>query len=473
MSEHCGYIVQIKDLRKHTNADRLQIATIFGNNVVVDLNTHVGDVGVFFPVDLQLSERFCQVNDLVRRKDENGNQAGGFLEADKRNIRAIRLRGEKSEGLFMPLTCLADFCTISDLKVGDRIDVLNGEEICKKYIPRRNPNGGGYRGYHAHKPKVNFAPTFHEHIETEQLAYNLDKFRNGDIVQLTLKMHGTSGRTGYLPLVRFKKQHWWQKLLKMHPRQYLEYGYVTGTRRVVLSDTSRGGYYESDDFRHAMAKKFEGKLRRGEVVYYEIVGFQGPNGAPIMGQVQNSKIKDKEFSKKYGDVTTFSYGCDQSGDYEWKLEESVEGVTGDPIGVPPCCEVYVYRMTMVNEDGDEVDYSPAQIKARCEQMCVNVVPEFYTFIIPDFVQLPDDVGSPQQVNAGEYVVRQVERFFDGPDPIGKTHVREGVVARILNRPGFAVYKHKNFSFKVLSNIITDELTDEQADSLSSDILEEM
>jgi hypothetical protein len=60
--------------------------------------------------------------------------------------------------------------------------------------------------------------------------------------------------------------------------------------------------------------------------------------------------------------------------------------------------------------------------------------------------------------AGEWVVRQVEQFFDGPDPIGKTHVREGVVTRICNRTNFAVYKHKNFSFKVLEGIAKDEAT---------------
>ena len=456
MAVHCGYIVQIKELRKHTNADRLQIATIFGNDVVVGLETKVGDVGVYFPTDIQLSERFCQVNDLVRRKDENGNQAGGFLDPDKRNIKAIKLRGEKSEGLFMPLVSLADFCTISDLKPGDKIDTLNGEEICRKYIPRRNPNAGGYRGYKPHKAKANIAPLFFEHVETEQLAYNLDKFRAGDIVQLTLKMHGTSGRTGYLPLVTENKRHWWHKLFRKHPGTHLEYGYITGTRRVVLDGKHTGGYYDSDDFREAMAKKFEGKLRKNETVYYEIVGFQGKNGAPIMAECANSKVKDKEFSRIYGDKTTFSYGCEQSGDFEWKLEESIEGEVGDIVGVPPCCEVYVYRMTMVNDDGDVVEYSPAQIKARCEQMNVEVVPEFETFIIPDCVQLPDDVGSPSQVNPGEYVVRKVEQYYDGPDPIGKKHVREGVVARILNRPSFAVYKMKNFSFRVLEGIIKDE-----------------
>lgn len=69
-SEHVGYIVQIKELQKHPNADRLQIAIIFGASVIVDLKTKVGDLGVYFPIDLQLSEEYCRENDLVRRKDE-------------------------------------------------------------------------------------------------------------------------------------------------------------------------------------------------------------------------------------------------------------------------------------------------------------------------------------------------------------------------------------------------------------------
>ena len=435
-----AYVVKVEQLRKHTNADRLQIATFFGNDTIVDLGVKVGDRGVYFPSDGQLSERFCQVNNLVRRKDENGNEVGGYLDPVKRNIKPLKLRGEKSDGLYLPITCLTDFCMISDLKPGDTIDVVNGEEICRKYIPRQS-RMPGKPGSSSNRPaKKNIAPTFYEHVETEQLAYNLNKFKPGDIVQLTLKMHGTSGRTGYLPLVTEDKRTFFQRLFRRPAHTHLEYGYITGTRRVVLSNGHTGGWYESDDFRHAMAKKFEGKLLRGEVAYYEIVGFQGPNGAPIMGQVQNSKIKDKEFSKQYGDVTTFSYGCEQSGNYDT---------------TPPCCEIYVYRMTMVNEDGDVVEYSPAQIRYRCEQMGVNVVPEFETFIIPPIQGTPD-TEYPNFNAAGEYVVRKVEQYFDGPDPVGKTHVREGVVSRILNRNTFAVYKHKNFSFKVLEGIAKDE-----------------
>lgn len=463
---YCGYVVKVEKIRKHENADRLQIATFFGNDTVVGLDTQMGQMGIYFPCDLQLSAEFCAANDLVRRKDENGNPAGGYLDPDKRNIKAVKLRGEKSDGLFMPITCLASFGPISDLKVGDTIDIFNGVEICKKYIPKRQHRSYSGGGKGSGKAKANFAPTFYEHVDTAQLAYSLGDFRVGDTVELSLKMHGTSARTGYLPLVKRAKPTLWERIRRRPGKEYTEYGYVTGTRRVVLDDKHSGGFYSDNEFRHQMAKKFEDKLHKGEVVYYEIVGFVNES-TPIMASVKNSKIKDKAFSKQYGEETVFSYGCDPCGD--WEPSVNMTEVHNEPIvETAPRCEVYVYRMTMTNEDGDVVEMSPDQVRYRCEQMGVKTVPVFERFIIPEYEEVEtdeiveDDYGGTDvltelvAVNPGEYVLRKVEEYFDGPDPIGKTHIREGVVARIVNRPNIAVYKHKNFNFKVLESIIKDE-----------------
>lgn len=443
---HCGYVVEIKELRKHSNADRLQIATIFGKSVIVGMDTQVGAIGIYFPEDLQLSERYCAVNDLVRRKDENGKPCGGYLEPGKRNIRTLKLRGEHSEGLFMPLTSLTDFCPISDLKVGDTISVVNGEEICCKYVPISH-NHEHHKGSPVYRAKVDYAPLFVQHVDTQQLAYNLGDFKPGDIIQLTLKMHGSSQRMANLPVLHTKRT-WLDKLLHHHGKDYYEYGDVVGTRRVVLSPDHKGGFYESDDWRHAIAAKVEGKLHKNEIIFGEVVGFQGQHGAPIMGSASNKKIKDAELLKMYGDETVFSYGCVAANEYD---DES------------PCCDFYAYRMALINDEGYLVDYSPAQIKIRCEQMGIKVVPEFETFMIP-----------MDCIDAGEYVVKKVEQYFDGPDPIGKTHVREGVVVRILNRNGFAVYKHKNFTFKLLSGLAIEQAeTSGVTENMSQDILEEM
>ena len=459
---YSGYITRLKNVRKHPNADRLLLAECFGNQVIVSTDYTEGQLGVYFPSDGQLCQEYCEINNLLRKKDENGNNIGGYMD-ERRRVTAVKLRGEKSDGLFMPLTSLANFTTVSDLKEGDTITVLNGVESCKKYIPPRKSgswHGTGKSG----KAKANFAPTFVEHVDTEQLAYHLNDFRAGDVVELTLKMHGTSARTGYLPLVREKKKNIFHKIFKKHPGTYTEYGYVTGTRRVVLDDKHDGGFYSDNQFRHEMAKKFEGKLHKGETVYYEIVGFVN-SSTPIMSSCDNKKIKDKEFVKQYGDTTVFSYGCDPDGGWE---ESSVApdvfnmilcepGVYVSTETIMPKCEVYVYRMTMSNDEGDVVEMSPSQMRLRCEQMGVKCVPVFETFMIPEMgVDVNGDGEADAQViSPGEYVLRKVEEYFDGPDPIGKSHIREGVVARIVNRPNIAVYKHKNFNFKVLEGIIKD------------------
>ncbi len=137
-----AYITRIRNLRKHTNADRLLCGECFGNTVIVDLNTQPDELGIYFPVDGRLGLEYAQKNDLLRRKDENGNPAGGYLDPEKRNIRAMKLRGEKSDGLFMPISSLAGFTDISKLKEGDTVTILNGVTICEKYIPRTNRRGG-------------------------------------------------------------------------------------------------------------------------------------------------------------------------------------------------------------------------------------------------------------------------------------------------------------------------------------------
>lgn len=106
---YCAYVTKIRNLRKHTNADRLLCGECFGNTVIVDLGTDPDQLGVYFPVDGKLGVEFAQKNDLLRRKDENGNPAGGYLDPEKRNIKALKLRGEKSDGLFLPISCMKGF----------------------------------------------------------------------------------------------------------------------------------------------------------------------------------------------------------------------------------------------------------------------------------------------------------------------------------------------------------------------------
>ena len=453
-----AYITTLKNVRPHPNADRMLLADCFGNTVCVGLEAKENDIIIYFPVDGELSKEYAEINNLVRIKNEDGTYSGGYLDPKKRNIKAIRLRGEKSDGLVMPLESLSSFGDVSTLQIGDTIDVFNGHEICKKYIPKVKEKRSYSGGNKTRKRKVPIAPLFAEHADTEQLAYNLDAFKAGDEVEITLKMHGTSQRTGYLPVFKgyvgspfflFLYKHFdrFAEMAEKHLTPIYDWGYVSGTRRTVLNDFE-GGFYGSDKFREQHAKSFEGKLWKGEEVFYEVVGFTD-TGIPIMPTVSNKKTNDKDFIKQYGETTTFSYGCD-CAEQAWREDRGQ-----DPD--KPQSDIYVYRMTMTNEDGEVVEYTPDFMRYRCEQMGVKTVPVLWKGIIPTKIPVigtSDEMGAPElkEIDAGEYIKFKAEEYYDGPDPIGKTHVREGVVCRILNRPKFTAYKHKNFSFKVIEGI---------------------
>ena len=461
---YTGFVCQIKNLRNHPNGDNLYLGECFGNTVAVSRNGYTpGMTGVYFPTDGQLSTEFCQNNNLLRLRDENGHSipGGGYMDPDKRNVTAIKLRGEKSDGLFLPLTCF-DYCfedgAAAHLKIGDTIDVVNGHDICTKYIPRSNKRvGHPTTGNKTRKRRVPLAPLFVEHADTEQLAYNLGAFRSGDDVEITLKMHGTSQRTGFLPVLSGFRRTIWDKLFRRDGEPIYTYDLVTGTRRTVINGED-GGFYGSNAFRMPHAELFRGKLWKGETVYYEVVGFTD-TGTPIMAECGNKKLNDKEFIKQYGQTTTFSYGC---------ARQPIAGLAdpNDPntAFATPQSDIYVYRMTMTNEDGNIVEYTPDFMRYRCEQMGVKTVPVFWKGTIPENPASADD----PTIEPGEWIKNVAERFYDGPDPVGKTHIREGVVVRITNKPKFCAYKHKNWYFKALEGIVkveADAPDMEEADGL--------
>lgn len=414
---YVGYITQIKELRPHSNADRLQCATVFGSNVIVSLDYKEGDIIVYFPPDGQLSEEFCKANNLIRILDENGNNVGGYLDANKRNIVAIKLRGEKSDGLALPISSLSSFGDVSTLKVGDTIDIFNGTLICNKYIPKKQNSQKNVNFEKSKKlKKVKHFPFFHEHIDTKQLMYNLHEFKEGDICTITLKCHGTSLRESHTIKVIDVKPKWYEKIFKKKGRQIKEWDTVAGSRRVVLDfDKGDGGYYGTNDFRKEWHDFIAPKLQKGETFYGECVGYLS-NGTLIMPQGDNSKTKDKEFIKKYGNITQFTYGC--------RVGEN---------------NVYGYRMTKTDEDGNEVEYPTWYTKVRVEQMGIKFVP-----ILEQFIYTTE-----------EDMLNRVNQYLDIEDPVGKNHIAEGVVVRIENRNTFTAYKIKGWYFKVLEGIIKD------------------
>lgn len=428
---YCAYVTKLKNFRPHPNADKLKLADAFGITVIVGIDQPENDLVIYFPVEGQLSEEYCAYNDLVRRKDENGNQIGGYLEPDKRNIKPLKLRGERSEGLVMPLASLNYLGNFS-FKEGDQITVIDGHEICKKYVPRgsHRRNGGNSNQKKKAKEETEFY-IFPEHIDTNQLKFYTDRFKIGDLITITEKLEGTSHRSALLKVT--KRNNWLRNLLHLPEKTY--YKDFCGSRRVTIQPNSQG-YYGSNEFREKVHQMLVPHLSLGMEVFGEIVGWAAPGEAPLMGTVKTEKLNDKEFTKKYGKEMTFNYGCE-----------------------PGTFDFYVYRICEMDDDGDvRIEYSTDQIINWCEKHGFKYVPVLYKGFITE----------------EEEVINLAAKYNDGQSTLG-AHWREGCVIRRENNVNrFDVYKDKNWIYKFLKGLAVEEMAATgELDNMADDMIEEL
>lgn len=451
-------VAKLKDLKPIENADRIQQATIYGETVIISKDHQEGELGILFDCETQLSHEFCHYNNLYRHTHLNINpEKSGYLD-DNRRIRPIRLKGVQCSGLWMPIESLTFLTPVGYMSEGTQFNEINGVEICKKYV-KPAPTQGTGRAKEGKVKMADLAPTFKEHYDTDQWARNTHCVKEGDLVIITEKLHGTSGRCGYLQTL--KQRNLWErimftlfKLLSGYgwqwkvSRQFMHYDFVVGSRRVVKSiggkeAENKAHYYESDLWTKLASELFEGKLEKGETIYFEIVGYT-PDGQPIMGTHSNSKLKPfmskeeyKEFIKKYGEETVFSYGCtnkgvvpDRAGDHRYKI--------------------FIYRITTTNEDGETIDLSWSQVKRRSEKLGVAHVPELFK-ILHGNVTVENDTETHI-----ESLVRFIEEETNGDSKEFPMHLREGVCVRVEDGSMIPrVFKHKNYYFKVLEGIIKD------------------
>ena len=139
---YCATVVKLSTFAALPKLDRVQATFIFSNQVIVDKSCREGDIGLFFPVETQLSNEFLSNNNLYRDPTLNVDaNKKGFFELNGR-IRAIKFQGHKSEGFFIPLDSLK-YLNYHQFNIGDEFDEMEGHEICKKYVVKHVQNDRG------------------------------------------------------------------------------------------------------------------------------------------------------------------------------------------------------------------------------------------------------------------------------------------------------------------------------------------
>ena len=405
-----GLVTKLQNCRKDENSDRLYLADCFNEGVIVGPDMKENELVLYLPTDGEIERWFGDAFTLYR-KNLDGTPQGGYLE-NSSHVRAIKLRGNESSGIVISLERVYEVFGNQHWKNGDKVNTINGKEFCRKYIPKRKtPSTTPKTSYKGRKAEGITYPEFAMHTDTEQLAYNLDKFRPGDELNMTLKMHGTSQR--YMNTFAELPNGFFRRLFHMKKR--LKQAYVLGTRRCVVTENSQG-YYGNDLFRMSHHEKIRPFIDSSMEVFYEVVGYYGNGEADtIMPIADNKKINDKNFVKKYGPRTIFSYGCE-----------------------PGQSEMYVYRITSENGAREQ---TPDEITEWCKKAGVKRVPVIENF---KFTTVED-------------LQNRINKYFeDLTDPIGLTHIKEGVVIRIVNRRTFTAYKSKTYEFKVLEGIVKEQ-----------------
>jgi len=410
---YAGVVCKIEELKPLENCNNVQAAIIFHNQVIVDLNVKLGDIGVFFPLETQLSENFLSQNNLHRHRERNVDVTkSGFFE-DNGRIRAIKFRKQVSEGFFVPLSFLTYVVSEEDLKdfnIGTYFDTINESVVCKKYtIPHKMP---GFPGSKNQKKKKIVSRLiegqFNLHADTMQLKLNLHKISPDNIISLSNKMHGCQATFSNVLVKRQLALH--EKILKFMGIRVVDTEYdVLYSSRNVCKNSILGqeytGFY-SEDIWGIVKEELAGKIDKGISLYGEIVGY-----LPSGGWIQKG----------------YHYGCAAKNH-----------------------AFYVYRITFTNPDGQVYELTDSQMREYCEVHQLQVVPLYFYGYAGHFTHDVDGVNKIGIETWREQFLDCLTRSFIKNEmcPLNNKEVpEEGIVVRVEKLGKFEAFKLKNWAFQ--------------------------
>ena len=422
-------VVKISNVRKHTDADRLVVTLIEGNNIITGLGLQEGDVRIFFPVESAISPEYLKMNnefnDAILNNDPSQK---GYFSANKSDgfgrVRAQKFRGEKSEGYIVPVETLSFMLSASEIEyiktkcVGESFDMIDDFVLCKKHIPKISLTQGSGTSGGKKEPKLKellIPGQFTFHDETVQLPKIIHSYSPEDDTLITYKEHGSSFIGANVLIKRNLK--WHEKLLKKikfnipeseyghiyssgKPKSKLPKGVLTEKEQDKRYHNPNGDFYKSNIWERAF-KDIKHKLLKGISVYGELVGYS-EDGAPIQG--------------------AFDYGCNPG---EYKL--------------------HIYRINYTNVDGHTIEFTWPQVKEYCKKYDLETVTDLYYGKAKDlFPEL--DVNNHWHEN---FIEKLKEKYLEGDCYMCKNKVpAEGIV---VSKPHytfeFNAAKLKSFRFR--------------------------
>jgi tRNA-binding EMAP/Myf-like protein len=295
---YLAQVVELKEVTKHPNADKLQLTTVSGSEVITGLSAKPGDIYIYFPIECQIEHKFlCWSNSYSdSERNQDINKKGMFNKQGR--VRMAKIRGVFSNGYIVPVSELERYIQefygetiqIDQFFVGASFDSITvdgkSDRFVKKYVRhypeqsvRKQKTKGNIKKYESKLVEDQFR--FHE--STVNLRKEVAKVSPVDYISISNKIHGANFVVSKV-LVK-KKLSLVDKIAKYFGANIKdsEYGNLYSSRSVLKNSNfyngETPGFYDTDIWK-IVSDRLYPLLDDGISVYGEVFGFT-PTGKYI------------------------------------------------------------------------------------------------------------------------------------------------------------------------------------------------
>lgn len=259
-------LTKILEIGPHNNAHSLEVATVYGFQVVVKKGIYKpGDTVVYIPIDSILPQ-WLEDKIFPMEKNEKGERIPPKITLHHHRVRQIRIRKLASQGMLIDTQMVAEKVNFKKAHLEDNLAETLG--ITKFEPPVRGASST--QGKDKQRKKKDEHPLFHKYNGLDNIKWFPTLFKEGEYVVIQEKLHGTNARASVLP---YRTNTLWRKIKKLFGfSPAIEHCY--GSNNVdISSKTGYSGFYGEDVYGMTFQKmNIFNKLKLGETVFGEIVG---------------------------------------------------------------------------------------------------------------------------------------------------------------------------------------------------------
>lgn len=432
-SEYACEVVQIGRVIPIEGSDFLGKVEIHPGMPIVVRKDEVKEGDVMFYVDMecQLNHQFLEVNNQFEDSALNKDiSKKGYINKYGR-IRMVRLRGQESMGYLFSQESMEEYfisknwnlCYVIDQHLGETFDTVNGELFVKAYIPPTN-NQKIHNQSNKHDKKIKcfdrmIPGEFSFHYDTDQFEKNIHRFTPEDVVDISVKLHGTSAIFAH---VRTRRPLTiWEKIKQFFGINVnnIVWDNIYSSRTVIknqyINQKVSPGYYGEDiwGYWNNLIKEY---IPKGMTIYAEIIGYT-PTGSYIQkGYDYGCKPNESKLM-----IYRINSECNGST-HEWNIQEIKEWT-----------EKLIKNLKENNKFEISEQIHPIDILWHGK----------LTDLFPELC-----INEDWQQNVIHALHNKKDWFMEMNEPLCKNKVpREGIVIRKYNDPLKEAFKLKTFKYK--------------------------